>query len=80
MDDLIDADSNQGIGYARDDVDGDSTMWMTLLDIIIVIMAFVFVVLTDATIEEESASSARCSPAAIVVARLCCTTWRFPPS
>ncbi|MFR7750527.1 MAG: hypothetical protein ACLU1W_07200 [Collinsella sp.] len=36
-------------------MDGDSTMWMTLLDIIIVIMAFVFVVLTDATIEEESA-------------------------
>ena len=30
-------------------------MWTTLLDIIIVIMAFVFVVLTDATIEEESA-------------------------
>ena len=55
VDDLIDADSNQGIGYARDDVDGDSVMWTTLLDIIIVIMAFVFVVLTDATIEEESA-------------------------
>ncbi len=55
VDDLIDADSNQGIGYARDDVDGDSAMWTTLLDIIIVIMAFVFVVLTDATIEEESA-------------------------
>ena len=55
VDDLIDADSNQGIGYARDDVDGDSAMWATLLDIIIVIMAFVFVVLTDATIEEESA-------------------------
>ena len=55
VDDLIDADSNQGIGYARDDVDGDSMMWMTLLDIIIVTMAFVFVVLTDATIEEESA-------------------------
>ena len=55
VDDLIDADSNQGIGYARNDVDGDSMMWMTLLDIIIVIMAFVFVVLTDATIEEESA-------------------------
>jgi len=52
---LTDVDSNQGIGYARDDVDGDSMMWMTLLDIIIVIMAFVFVVLTDATIEEESA-------------------------
>ena len=55
VDDLIDADSNQGIEYARDDVDGDSAMWTTLLDIIIVIMAFVFVVLTDATIEEESA-------------------------
>ena len=55
VDDPIDADSNQGIGYARDDVDGDSMMWMTLLNIIIVIMAFVFVVLTDATIEEESA-------------------------
>ena len=53
--DLIDVDSNQGIGYARDDVDGDSAMWTTLLDIIIVIMAFVFVVLTNATIEEESA-------------------------
>lgn len=26
VDDLIDADSNQGIGYARDDVDGDSAM------------------------------------------------------
>ena len=55
VDDLIDADSNQGIGYARDDVDGDSAMWTALLDIIIVIMAFVFVVLTDTTIEEESA-------------------------
>ena len=55
VDDLIDADSNQGIGYARDDVDGDSMMWTTLLGIIIVIMAFVFVVLTDASIEEESA-------------------------
>ena len=55
VDDLIDADSNQGIGYARDDVDGDSAMWTTLLNIIIVIMAFVFVVLTNATIEEESA-------------------------
>lgn len=55
VDDLIDAGSNQGIGYARDDVDGDSAMWTTLLDIIIVIMAFVFIVLTNATIEEESA-------------------------
>lgn len=53
--DLTDVDSNQGIGYAKDDVSGDSAMWMTLLYIIIVIMAFVFVVLTSGTIEEESA-------------------------
>lgn len=55
VDELLDADSNQGIGYAADDVSGDSAMWTTLLDIIVVIMAFVFVVLTNATIEEESA-------------------------
>ena len=55
VDDLIDADANQGIGYAADDVEGDSAMWVVLLEIIVVIMAFVFVVLTSATIEEESA-------------------------
>ena len=55
VDELIDADSNQGIGYAASDVTGDSAMWTVLLDIIIVIMAFVFVVLTNATIEDESA-------------------------
>lgn len=53
--DLTDVDSNQGIGYAADDVSGDSAMWSTLLYIIIVIMAFVFVVLTSGVIEEESA-------------------------
>ena len=55
VDDLLDADSNQGIGYAADDVKGDSAMWTVLLEIIVAIMAFVFVVLTSATIEEESA-------------------------
>ena len=55
VDELIDADSNQGIGYAASDVTDDSAMWTVLLDIIIVIMAFVFVVLTNATIEDESA-------------------------
>ena len=55
VDDLTDADANQGIGYAADDVSGDSEMWVVLLEIIVVIMAFVFVVLTSATIEEESA-------------------------
>ena len=55
VDDLIDAGANQGIGYAADDVAGDSSMWEALLDIIVVIMAFVFVVLTGATVEDESA-------------------------
>ncbi len=55
VNDLTDAASNQGIGYAADDVSGDSTIWSVLLYIIIAIMAFVFVVLTSGTIEEESA-------------------------
>lgn len=55
VDDLIDSSANQGIGYAADDVSGDSTMWSVLLYMIIVIMAFAFVVLTSGTIEEESA-------------------------
>lgn len=53
--DFIDADANQGIGYAADDVEGDSSMWEVMMGIIVVIMAFVFVVLTSSTIEEESA-------------------------
>lgn len=55
VDDLTDSSANQGIGYAADDVSGDSTMWSVLLYMIIVIMAFVFVVLTSGAIEEESA-------------------------
>ena len=55
VDDLTDSSANQGIGYAADDVAGDSTMWGVLLYMIIAIMAFVFVVLTSGTIEEESA-------------------------
>lgn len=55
VDDLTDSSANQGIGYAADDVSGDSTMWSVLLYMIIVIMAFVFVVLTSGTVEEESA-------------------------
>ncbi len=52
---LLDYESNQGISYAANDVDGDSGMWEVLLDIIVVIMAFIFVVLISGTIEEESA-------------------------
>ena len=56
VNDFIDCDSNQGINYALDDTEGDSTMWEALFFIIVVIMAFVFVVLTGSTIEAESAS------------------------
>ncbi len=52
---LLDYESNQGISYATNDVDGDSAMWEVLLDIIVLIMAFIFVVLIAGTIEEESA-------------------------
>lgn len=54
--DFIDAEDNQGIGYAADDVESDSSMWTVLLMLLVVIMAFVFVVLTGATIEAESAT------------------------
>ena len=55
LSDFLDRDANQGIGYALDDIEGDSVMWMVLLYMLIIILAFVFVVLTSATIEEESA-------------------------
>lgn len=54
LDDLIDADDNQGITYALDDVEGDQAMWIVLQFMLVLIMAFVFVVLTGATIEQES--------------------------
>lgn len=53
--DFVDYESNQSMTYALDDVAGDQMMWQILLGMLIVIMAFVFVVLTDATIESESA-------------------------
>ena len=53
--DFVDCNSNQAILYAMDDITGDQMMWTVLLGMLIVIMAFVFVVLTDATIEAESA-------------------------
>ncbi len=53
--DFIDKDANQGIGYPLDDIEGDSSMWTILMLMLIAIMAFMFVVLTSSTIEEESA-------------------------
>lgn len=53
--DLVDKDANQGIVYAASDVKSDQVMWEVLLVMLIAIMGFVFVVLTNATIESESA-------------------------
>jgi len=53
--DFVDYAANQSMTYAQDDIAGDQMMWKVLLGMLIVIMAFVFVVLTDATIEAESA-------------------------
>ncbi len=52
--DLIDAEDNQGIGYALNDVTSDRTVFVVVLFLLIIIMAFVFAVLTGATIESES--------------------------
>lgn len=52
---LMDAASNSAISYAADDVEGDQLMWEVMLVLLIVIMAFVFVVLTGSSIEAESA-------------------------
>ena len=53
--DLVDVDSNMAIFFATDDVEGDQVMWQVLVGLLVVIMGFVFVVLTNATIEQESA-------------------------
>ena len=55
LSEFLDRDANNGIGYAKDDLEGDSVMWMTMLYLLIAILAFVFVVLTSSTIDEESA-------------------------
>lgn len=48
-------ETNQAYAYPADDAEGDSLMWETLMLILIVIMAFVFAILTSSTIESESA-------------------------
>lgn len=55
LSDLTDSLANKSISYAADDVEGDSAMWYVMLVIIIVIMGFVFAVLTSSTIDAESA-------------------------
>lgn len=53
--DIVDSGSNQAFFYAGEDVTHDQAMFRVLFYLIILVMAFIFVVLTSATIEEESA-------------------------
>lgn len=53
--DFIDVDDNSGIGFAIEDIQADRAVFTVVLFLLIVIMAFVFTILTGATIESESA-------------------------
>ena len=54
--DLVDYEfDNKAIFFATDDVTSDQQMWQVLVGLLVTIMSFVFVVLTNATIEQESA-------------------------
>ncbi len=55
LSDLVDKDSMLSRNYADEDLEGDQSMWITLCAILVIVSAFVFVVLTDATVESESA-------------------------
>lgn len=52
--DFVDAEDNQAIGFAIDDITADRTIFTVILFVLIAIMSFVFTVLTGATIESES--------------------------
>lgn len=52
---LLDRDQNNAMTFVGDDIEGDSVMYEILGVLIISISAFVFVVLTGASIEQESA-------------------------
>lgn len=51
---LLDREQNRGINYASDDMQSDSRMYLALGYILVCIMAFIFIILTNATIEKES--------------------------
>lgn len=53
--DFIDADDNQGIMYAAEDQEGDAVIMTALVLLVVLIVAFVFAVLTAGTIADESA-------------------------
>jgi len=51
---LVDAEESQAIGYSGEDVTHDQVIYEVLLVLIIVIMAFIFVIVTNSAIEAES--------------------------
>ena len=53
---LLDRDQNQGINYLGNDMQGDGAMFMGFFYILVAVMAFVFVILTNATIEQEASA------------------------
>lgn len=53
--DYCELEDNQAYSYPAEDAEGDTAMWQALFVILIVIMAFVFAILTASTIEAESA-------------------------
>ena len=54
--DMIDYEYNQGISYATGDNEGDLSTALTLTVILTIVLAFIFVLLTNATIEQESSA------------------------
>lgn len=53
--DLTDRESNPAITFVDDDLVSDAQGWEIMLFLLVIISAFIFVVLTDATVEQESA-------------------------
>jgi len=51
---LLDREQNQGISYLATDMNGDSAVYLVLLYVLVAIMAFIFVVLVNATVVQES--------------------------
>lgn len=53
--DLTDREANPAITFVDDDLVDDAAGWEIMLFLLVLISAFIFVVLTDATVEQESA-------------------------
>ncbi len=53
--DLVDRETNAAMTFADDDLEGDQLMWEFLLGILLVVVSFAFVVLTNASIDSQSA-------------------------